>query len=236
MSSQSMIPFSGEIIEQFRSQTDAQLEKTINAAAACFEIWRNTGFAQRTRITAKAATLLHENIEEFAWLLTLEMGKLKAQAKSEVKLSADILDHYAQNSDDFLVPQSLKPSSGGAVIISDPMRVRFGVQPWNFPYYQLARFAAPNIMAGNVVMVKHSASVPQCAIAFEKLWKDAGAPNGLYTNLPISYDQVNQLIDDPRIKGLALTGSNDAGKTVAANAGQVSGNQRCNLAVAMRLS
>jgi succinate-semialdehyde dehydrogenase/glutarate-semialdehyde dehydrogenase len=97
--------------------------------------------------------------------------------------------------------------------------VLFGVQPWNFPYYQLARFAAPNLMAGNVVMVKHAGCVPRCALAFEKLWHEAGAPAGTYTNLMISHDQVNQLIDDPRIKGVALTGSVEAGKSVAARAG-----------------
>jgi succinate-semialdehyde dehydrogenase / glutarate-semialdehyde dehydrogenase len=98
--------------------------------------------------------------------------------------------------------------------------VLFGVEPWNFPYYQLARFAAPNLMAGNVVMVKHAACVPQCALAFEKLWREAGAPAGAYTNLLISYDQVNRVIDDPRVKGVALTGSVEAGKVVAGRAGQ----------------
>jgi succinate-semialdehyde dehydrogenase/glutarate-semialdehyde dehydrogenase len=104
--------------------------------------------------------------------------------------------------------------------VSSPFGVLFGVQPWNFPYYQLARFAAPNLMAGNVVMVKHAGCVPQCAIAFEKLWLEAGAPAGAYTNLLISHDQVNQVIDDPRIKGVALTGSVDAAKRVASRAGQ----------------
>ena len=96
----------------------------------------------------------------------------------------------------------------------------FGVQPWNFPYYQLARFAAPNLMAGNVVMVKHAGCVPQCAIAVEKLWLEAGAPAGAYTNLLISYEQVNRVSDDSGIEGVALTGSVDAGKNVAAHAGQ----------------
>jgi succinate-semialdehyde dehydrogenase/glutarate-semialdehyde dehydrogenase len=137
-----------------------------------------------------------------------------------VALSADILDYYAWNAEDFLAPQTLKPNSGEAVIENTPFGVLFGVQPWNFPYYQLARFAAPNLMAGNVVMVKHAGCVPQCAIAFEKLWRDAGAPAGAYTNLLISHKHVNRVIDDPRIKGVALTGSVEAGKSVAARAGQ----------------
>ena len=106
------------------------------------------------------------------------------------------------------------------MVESSPFGVLFGVQPWNFPYYQLARFAGPNLMAGNVVMVKHAGCVPQCALAFEKLWREAGAPAGAYTNLFISYGQVNKVIDDPRIKGVALTGSVEAGKSVAARAGQ----------------
>jgi succinate-semialdehyde dehydrogenase/glutarate-semialdehyde dehydrogenase len=148
------------------------------------------------------------------------MGKLIDQARGEVALSADIIDYYAKNAERFLAPQHLKPSSGEAEVESTPLGVLFGVQPWNFPYYQLARFAAPNLMAGNVVMVKHAGCVPQCAIAFEKLWLEAGAPAGAYTNLPISHDQVNRVIDDARIKGVALTGSVEAGKSVAARAGQ----------------
>ena len=220
MSYQSTNPYNGEIIKKFESHTDAEMEKAVKAAVACYETWRNTSFAERAKITAKAEKLMHENTDELAGLITLEMGKLIAQAKGEVKLSAEILKYYAENAEEFLAPQILKPSEGEAVIMSEPVGILFGVQPWNFPYYQLARFAAPNIMAGNVVLVKHSASVPQCAIAFEKLWKDAGAPDGLYTNLLISYDQANQLIDDPRIKGVALTGSSDAGKKVAERAGQ----------------
>jgi succinate-semialdehyde dehydrogenase/glutarate-semialdehyde dehydrogenase len=137
-----------------------------------------------------------------------------------VALSADIIDYYARNAERFLAPQHLKPRSGKAEVVSSPFGVLFGVQPWNFPYYQLARFAAPNLMAGNVVMVKHAGCVPQCAIAFEKLWLEAGAPAGAYTNLLISHDQVNQVIDDPRIKGIALTGGVDAARSVAARAGQ----------------
>ena len=163
---------------------------------------------------------MRARIDEFARPVTLEMGKLIDQARGEVVLSADIIDYYARNAERFLAPEHLKPSSGEAEVESSPFGVLFGVQPWNFPYYQLARFAAPNLMAGNVVMVKHAGCVPQCAIAFEKLWMEAGAPAGAYTNLLISHDQVNRVIDDPRIKGVALTGSVEAGKSVAGRAGQ----------------
>jgi succinate-semialdehyde dehydrogenase/glutarate-semialdehyde dehydrogenase len=220
MSYQSVNPSNGKVLKKFKELSDAQLEIAIKTAATCFETWRHKAFAERAIIVTKAATIMRERADEFAKPVTLEMGKLIAESRGEVALSADILDYYAWNAEDFLAPQTLKPNSGEAVIENTPFGVLFGVQPWNFPYYQLARFAAPNLMAGNVVMVKHAGCVPQCAIAFEKLWRDAGAPAGAYTNLLISHKQVNRVIDDPRIKGVALTGSVEAGKSVAARAGQ----------------
>lgn len=220
MSYQSINPSDGQLFGSFDEHTDPQLEKAIAGAAACFERWRQTPFAERAVVVARAAELMRERSEEFAGLVTLEMGKLIAEARGEVMLSADILDYYAEHARDFLAPQRLTPRSGEAVIESTPLGVLFGVEPWNFPYYQLARFVAPNLMAGNVVMVKHAGCVPQCALAFEKLWIEAGAPAGAYTNLMISHEQVDRVIDDPRIRGVALTGSAEAGRSVAARAGR----------------
>ncbi len=220
MTYQSVNPYDGKVLRTFEELTDKQLETALETAATCFDAWRHTSFTERATVLAKAAAILRERVDEFARPVTLEMGKLIDQARGEVLLSASIIDYYAKNAERFLAPQRLEPSSGEAVVESCPFGVLFGVQPWNFPYYQLARFAAPNLMAGNVVMVKHAGCVPQCAIAFEKLWREAGAPAGAYTNLLISYDQVNRVIDDPRIKGVALTGSVEAGKAVAARAGQ----------------
>ena len=220
MTYQSVNPYDGKTSKTFPEMSDKELEAAIATAATCFEKWRQMSFAERAVIVAKAASLMHTHIDDFARPVTLEMGKLFAQAQGEVKLSADIIDYYAKNAEKFLAPQHLSPSTGEADVVSTPFGVLFGVEPWNFPYYQLARFAAPNLMAGNVVMVKHAGCVPQCAIAFEKLWRDAGAPPGTYTNLMISYAQVNRVIDDPRIKGVALTGSVEAGQIVAARAGK----------------
>jgi succinate-semialdehyde dehydrogenase / glutarate-semialdehyde dehydrogenase len=220
MAYQSVNPYDGKILKTFEELTDKQLEGALETAATCFESWRRTTFAERAAVVAKASAIMRARIDEFARPVTLEMGKLIDQARGEVMLSADIIDYYAKNAERFLAPEHLKPSSGEAEVESSPFGVLFGVQPWNFPYYQLARFAAPNLMAGNVVMVKHAGCVPQCAIAFEKLWMEAGAPVGAYTNLLISHDQVNRVIDDPRIKGVALTGSVEAGKSVAGRAGQ----------------
>jgi succinate-semialdehyde dehydrogenase / glutarate-semialdehyde dehydrogenase len=219
MAYQSVNPYDGKILKTFEELTDKQLETALATAATCFESWRHTTFAERAAVVAKASSIMRARIDEFARPVTLEMGKLIDQARGEVMLSADIIDYYAKNAERFLAPEHLKPSSGEAEVESSPFGVLFGVQPWNFPYYQLARFAAPNLMAGNVVMVKHAGCVPQCAIAFEKLWMEAGAPVGAYTNLLISHDQVNRVIDDPRIKGVALTGSVAAGKSVAGRAG-----------------
>lgn len=220
MAYQSVNPHSGKSLKAFDEMTDKALEDALAQADACFDQWRQTTYADRAAVVAKAAMLLRKGVDEYATLVTLEMGKLIEQARSEVMLSAAILDYYAKNAEAFLAPEQLKPATGEAVIESSPLGVLFGVQPWNFPYYQLARFAAPNLMAGNVVMVKHAASVPQCALAFEKLWREAGAPAGAYTNLFISHDQVNHVIDDRRVRGVALTGSVEAGKSVAAKAGQ----------------
>jgi succinate-semialdehyde dehydrogenase/glutarate-semialdehyde dehydrogenase len=220
MAYQSVNPYDGRILQTFEELTDDRLEIAIAGAATCFETWRHTTFAERAEVVARAATILDARVDEFARLVTMEMGKLIDQARGEVVLSADILEYYAKNAERFLAPQHLDPTSGEAEVESSPFGVLFGVQPWNFPYYQLARFAAPNLMAGNVVMLKHAGCVPQCAIAFERLWLEAGAPMGAYTNLLISHDQVNRVIDDPRIKGVALTGSVEAGKLVAGRAGQ----------------
>jgi succinate-semialdehyde dehydrogenase/glutarate-semialdehyde dehydrogenase len=219
MAYQTTNPFTGEVLETFASTTDAELEGALARADACFKNWRHVSFSERAAICKKAAAIMRARVEDFARPVTLEMGKLIAESRGEVALSADIIDYYADHAELFLAPEKLKPASGEARIESTPIGVLFGVEPWNFPYYQLARLAAPNIMAGNVLMVKHAEIVPQCAIAFENLWIEAGAPAGLYTNLRISHEQVARVIADPRIKGVALTGGVEAGRIVAGHAG-----------------
>src|ERR1700680_441590 len=201
MAYQSVNPYDGKILKTFEELTDKQLEMALATAATCFESWRHTTFAERAAVVAKASAIMRARIDEFARPVTLEMGKLIDQARGEVMLSADIIDYYAKNAERFLAPEPPKPSSGEADVESSPFGVLFGVEPWNFPYYQLARFAAPNLMAGNVVMVKHAGWGPQCAIAFEKLWLEAGAPAGAYTNLLISHHPVTRVIGGARVKG-----------------------------------
>ena len=221
MAYQTINPYDGKVLQTFDPLGAAQLEEKLQRASECFRNdWSAKSYAERAAILARAAAILRERPEEFAKLITLEMGKLLPQSLGEVALSAAILDYYAQNAEGFLAPEKLTTPRGEAQVESSPVGVLFGVEPWNYPYYQIARFAAPNLMAGNVVMVKHASSVPQCALAFERLMEEAGAPAGAYTNLFISKEQVAQVIDDPRIRGVALTGSEAAGAVVAARAGQ----------------
>jgi len=220
MAYSSVNPFNGKLLQSFDQLTDKQLEEKLATADSCYKTWKHTSYAERAKIIAKASKLLAERADEFAHTMTLEMGKRIGEARGEVKFSSDILAYYAKHAETFLAPQKLHPTIGDAHMESSPIGVIFGVEPWNFPYYQLARVAGPHLMAGNTLVIKHAGCVPQCAIAFEKLFIDAGAPVGLYTNLLISHEQSDKVIDDPRIKGVALTGSVPAGRSIAARAGQ----------------
>ena len=220
MTYQSVNPNDGKVLKSFEHLSSAQLETSLATAESCFQSWRRTSYTARAVILDKAATLLRDHVDDFAKLATLEMGKRIDEARGEVKFSADILAYYAKNAAQFLAPTKLNPKVGHAHMESSPFGVLFCVEPWNFPFYQLARVAGPQLMAGNVLVVKHAGCVPQCAIAFEKLLHDAGAPKGAYTNLLISHAQSDLVIDDPRVKGVALTGSVAAGRSVAARAGK----------------
>jgi succinate-semialdehyde dehydrogenase/glutarate-semialdehyde dehydrogenase len=216
---ESVNPNNGTTNKIFPVLTDALLEAKLAAAEKTFNAWKHVSYADRSAIVAKAGKLMRAEVDKFAKHATLEMGKLINESRGEVNYSADILTYYAEHAEAFLAPVKLSPKEGEAHMESSPMGVIFCVEPWNFPYYQLARVAGPHLMAGNTIVVKHAGCVPQCAIEFEKLWIDAGAPVGLYTNLLITHAQSDKIIDDPRIAGVALTGSVAAGKSIAARAG-----------------
>lgn len=221
MAYQSINPYNGATLASFDDHDDAAMEARLQAASNCYaNDWSARSYAGRASVLKRAAALMRERSGELSRLITLEMGKLLAQSAGEVALSAAIIDYYADHAEGFLAPQKLDARGTDSAVESFPLGVLLGVEPWNYPYYQIARFAAPNLMAGNVVMVKHASNVPQCALAFAQLLQDAGAPDGAYTNLFISKDQISRLIDDPRIRGVALTGSEAAGAVVAARAGQ----------------
>jgi succinate-semialdehyde dehydrogenase/glutarate-semialdehyde dehydrogenase len=220
MAYQSINPSDGKTEKTFPDLTDAQLETKIAAAAECFATWRHKSYHHRATIVARAAEILHDRADVFAKIMTAEMGKRIDEARGEVAFSSQILAYYAKNGEEFLAPVKLHPTIGRAHMESSPLGIVLGIEPWNFPYYQLARVAGPHLMAGNTMIVKHASNVPQCALAFESLWTEAGAPEGLWTNLFCTHEQSDRMLDDPRIKGVALTGSVEAGRSVAARAGK----------------
>jgi succinate-semialdehyde dehydrogenase/glutarate-semialdehyde dehydrogenase len=220
MSIQTINPFNNELIKNFSETSPEVVESYISIADETFQHWRKTSYAHRADVLGRVARLMREQKDKLAKLITLEMGKLLAQSYGEIALSADIIDYYAANGEAFLKDEKLETEYGEAYIKCTPIGVLLGVEPWNFPFYQVARFAAPNIMAGNVVLVKHASNVPQCALAIHELFQQAGAPEGLYTNLFVSGSRIAEIVANPRIKGVALTGSETAGASIAAAAGK----------------
>lgn len=219
MSYDSVNPYTGELLRSFPEHTHEEMEEALTRADACFRSFGT--IADRIAVLRRAAGLMIERREELAALITLEMGKLLKESRDEVNLSASILNYFAENAATFLAPRPLEQfTAGSAWVEFDPIGVLIGVEPWNYPYYQLARFVGPNIAAGNPILMKHAPGVPQCALAFEKVMQDAGAPDGAYINLFLTNDQISKLIPDPRIQGVALTGSERAGESLASQAGR----------------
>ena len=220
MSIQTTNPATNKVLKSFDEMTDEQVDTAVTKSNSTFKEWKKTSYKERATLIHKVAKLMREQKTKLAALITLEMGKIISQSESEIDLSANILEYYADNAETFLADKKLNPDSGEAFVRSSPIGVLFGVMPWNFPFYQVVRFAAPNIMVGNTILLKHASIVPQCAIAIEKLFQEAGAPDGLYTNLMISGKRSTALVDDVRIKGVSLTGSEGAGASMAAAAGK----------------
>jgi succinate-semialdehyde dehydrogenase/glutarate-semialdehyde dehydrogenase len=219
MAYQTINPATGEVLKTFPEITDSALDQIVDRAHACFEMWRNRRVDERAKVVHAAAAKLRKHAEEYAKYLTLEMGKLIGEARAEVELSASILEYYADRAPRYLQPSEIAGMPGN-IIETHPLGIIVGVEPWNFPYYQLARVAGPQLMVGNVVVIKHAGNVPQSALAFERLFDDIGGPAGLYSNVFASFDQVARLIDDPRVRGATVTGSERAGAAVAERAGR----------------
>lgn len=220
MSIQTINPNTNKTVKSFEEMTEKEVDGKVAKAQAAFTDWKETSYQQRADLLHKVATLMRIKKSELAKTITLEMGKLLAEAEGEIDLSADIIDYYADHGEAFLADKVLDPEFGSAIIRNSPIGVLLGVMPWNFPYYQVARFAAPNIMVGNTILLKHASIVPQCAAAIEELFEEAEAPEGLYTNLFISGKHASALVSDKRIKGVSLTGSEEAGASIATEAGK----------------
>jgi succinate-semialdehyde dehydrogenase / glutarate-semialdehyde dehydrogenase len=220
MAIQSTNPATNKVVKTFEEMSETMVEQSIAKSVETFTFWKKTPYSKRAELLHNVAGLLRKKKKDLAQLITLEMGKLLAEAEGEIKLSAEIFDYYANHGEEFLADKILDPVHGQALIRNSPIGVLLGVQPWNFPFYQVARFAAPNIMVGNTILIKHASIVPQCSIAIEELFIEAGAPEGLYINLLISGERASKLVSDKRIKGVSLTGSEAAGASVAAEAGK----------------
>ena len=216
----SINPYNNQILKTFDEYSQAEIESTIKEADAAFKDWQHTDFAHRAELMANCAQVLREGQKEYAEIMTLEMGKLFSEANAEIEKCAWVCEYYAENAAKFLANEPLKVDKGESYIAYDPLGIILAVMPWNFPFWQVFRFAAPTLMAGNVGILKHASNVPQCALAIERIFKKAGFPLGVFSSLLVGSDKVEAIIEDDRIKAVTLTGSENAGSKIAEQAGR----------------
>jgi succinate-semialdehyde dehydrogenase/glutarate-semialdehyde dehydrogenase len=216
-------PATGETVKEYPTITDAELDSAIGRADAAYRSWgRGTSVAERAELVRRVGDLHEERRDELAAIIVREMGKPLEQAYGEVDFAADIYRYYAETSPDVLAdePVALRGGEGTAVIRRNPLGVLLGIMPWNFPYYQVARFAGPNLIIGNTIVLKHAEQCPESAAAIAQIFHDAGFPDGAYVNVYASHEQIERIIADRRVQGVSLTGSERAGAAVAEIAGR----------------
>jgi len=214
-------PATGEVLESFDTATDAQIETALSSADAAYREWRDRSVQERAAVVKRVAELFEERKDELADHIAIEMGKSRAEAIDEVDFAASIIEYYAVHGPSLITDYEI-PSTvpGRAVIEHRPIGTLLGVMPWNFPYYQVARFAAPNLLLGNTILLKHAEICPRSSLAIEAIMRDAGVPEGGYQNVFASHDQIATIIADPRVQGVSLTGSERAGAIIGAQAGK----------------
>jgi succinate-semialdehyde dehydrogenase/glutarate-semialdehyde dehydrogenase len=216
-------PKSGDVVREYPTATDEQIEQALAAAAKAYREWSKTStLADRVALIRRVAALHTERREKLAEIINREMGKPLDQALGEVDFSAAIYEYYADNAEKFLAdePIDLIDAEGSAVIKRGPVGVLLGIMPWNYPYYQVARFAGPNLTLGNTIVLKHAPQCPESAEAIQQIFDDAGYPAGAYVNVYATNEQIAEAIADPRVQGVSLTGSERAGAAVAEIAGR----------------
>ncbi len=214
-------PVTNQTEREFPTATDAEVQQVLERAAEAFTSWRGSAKDERAKVLLRVAELYRERIDELAALITREMGKPTREAKGEIMLVASIYRYYSEQGPALLADTPLSPRAGGqAVIRKEPIGPLLGIMPWNFPYYQVARFAAPNLMAGNTIILKHAPQDPESALAMEQIFRDAGLPADAYINIFASNSQVADMIADPRVAAVSVTGSERAGSAVAEVAGR----------------
>ncbi|MDN3205716.1 NAD-dependent succinate-semialdehyde dehydrogenase [Algoriphagus sediminis] len=216
----SINPFTGETLKSFQSHSKEEVKAILSASQETFISWRETSFQNKSELMCKLASLLRNESEQLAKLISLEMGKIFSESKAEIEKCAWVCEFYADNAEEFLQADKIDlPDGKKAKVIHQPLGCILAIMPWNFPFWQVFRFAAPTLMAGNTGLLKHASNVPQCAMAIEDLFKKAGFPEGVFRTLIISGKDASQMIKDKRIKAVSLTGSEKAGSSVASIAG-----------------
>jgi succinate-semialdehyde dehydrogenase/glutarate-semialdehyde dehydrogenase len=214
-------PATGETIETVDSHTDAEVDARLEAAHERYLEWRDVPMHERCQLLANAADVLRANVEEYAGLMTREMGKPIAQARGEVEKCAWVCEHYAEHAQDYLQDETLpSPPEAEAKVVHQPLGAILAVMPWNYPFWQVFRFAAPNLVAGNVGVLKHASNVPGCAQAIADVFEQAGFPDECFQTLLVSGSRANDVIEDERVRAVTLTGSEPAGRAVAETAGK----------------
>ncbi|MDN5758158.1 MAG: NAD-dependent succinate-semialdehyde dehydrogenase [Tomitella sp.] len=218
---QSINPYNGDSLGEFPYLEAEQIDEIVDRAHAAFESWRTRSVQDRAAVVRRAGELVRERTDQLARTISEEMGKRIAEAKWEIGVAVGILEYYGENGPAFLEPQPLEfKGRGDATVVYEPLGVLLGIEPWNFPLYQVVRFAAPNLVAGNTVLVKHTSSCPVTALAIEEIFADAGATDGVYSNVFLRTGDVERVIAHPAVQGVALTGSDGAGASVAELAGR----------------
>jgi succinate-semialdehyde dehydrogenase/glutarate-semialdehyde dehydrogenase len=213
-------PYNNGVVREFPPMPPEDVDRAVQAAYHAFESWRGTPVEDRAALVRRAATLMRERSEDLARVVTLEMGKLIHHSRTEVDLSIQILEYYADEGPGQIADEPLETDTGTAVLVTTPLGPIVSVQPWNFPIYQVVRLAAPNLVLGNAILLKHASSTPQSALAVERLFADAGIPPGVYTNLFVAGRDIGRIIDNPLVRGASLTGSDKAGTSVGEIAGR----------------
>lgn len=217
----SVNPFTGETLKVFTSPTKKELEQHLEIGQEAFYSWRTTSFTERSKLMSKAGKELKDHRVKYAKIISLEMGKIMKESLAEVDKCAWVCDYYAEKAEEFLAPEQIKLADGHkAKVIHQPLGIILAVMPWNFPFWQVFRFAAPTLMAGNTGILKHASNVPQCSLAIQEVFVNAGFPKGVFQSLLIGSEETTELIADDRIKAVTLTGSEKAGSAVAAVAGK----------------
>jgi succinate-semialdehyde dehydrogenase/glutarate-semialdehyde dehydrogenase len=216
----SVNPATEEILREYGEHDAGEVRHRLERAAGAAASWRDFSFGERAELMSRAAELLREQCHEYGQLMTEEMGKPIAAAESEVDKCAWVCDFYAEHAESFLAPEAVATDASRSFVRYDPLGAVLAIMPWNFPFWQHFRFAAPAVMAGNVAVLKHASNVPGCALAIEELFHDAGFPAGVMTTLLVPSARTAELIAQPEIRAVTLTGSEKAGRDVAAAAGR----------------